>query len=130
METEMELTPGSIQSLIERTTRLEEQTIGIKNAVAEMKDSFENLSRSSNENSKDILDKLENMENRMEKRLTDSIKGFSIEVRRDQRDITRTIEELEQRIHTLEKWRWYVVGAAFSVSYLVSNSSIALKLFS
>ena len=62
---------------------------------------------------KEIFDKLDHMETRME----DRIKALEKSIKDDQ-------SKIDIRILVLEKWRWYIIGAAAIIGYLVSYTDL------
>ena len=62
---------------------------------------------------KEIFDKLDHMEKRME----DRIKALEKSIKDDQ-------SKIDIRILVLEKWRWYIIGAAAIIGYLVSYTDL------
>lgn len=112
----------------ERIARLEAQMDGLKDDMSELKQALAKLVQSNLDNSKDIMSKIENMEDRMERRIVESFKSVSIQSEKENSVLKDQIKDLQSRIGILEKWRWYLLGAVFAVSYILSNTSI-LKLF-
>lgn len=62
---------------------------------------------------KEIFDKLDHMETRME----DRIKALEKSIKDDQ-------SKIDGRVLVLEKWRWYIIGAAAIIGYLVSYTDL------
>lgn len=112
----------------ERVARLEAQMDGLKEDLSELKVALNHLVQSNLDNSKDIMSKIENMEDRMERRIIESFKSVTVQQEKESSALKDEIKDLKNRIGILEKWRWYLLGAVFAVSYIVSNTSI-LKLF-
>lgn len=112
----------------ERIARLEAQMDSLKDDMSELKQALAKLVQSSLDNSKDIMSKIENMEDRMERRIVESFKSVSSQSEKENSVLKEEIKDLQSRIGILEKWRWYLLGAVFAVSYILSNTNI-LKLF-
>lgn len=112
----------------ERVARLEAQMDGLKEDLSELKVALNHLVQSNLDNSKDIMSKIENMEDRMERRIIESFKSVTVQQEKESSALKDEIKDLKSRIGILEKWRWYLLGAVFAVSYIVSNTNI-LKLF-
>lgn len=112
----------------ERIARLEAQMDSLKDDMSELKQALAKLVQSNLDNSKDIMSKLENMEDRMERRIVESFKSVSSQSEKENSVLKEEIKDLKSRIGILEKWRWYLLGAVFAVSYILSNTNI-LKLF-
>ncbi len=112
----------------ERIARLEAQMDSLKDDMTELKHALTKLVQSNLDNSKDIVSKIENMEDRMERRIVESFKSVTTQQEKESLSLKEQIKDLQSRIGILEKWRWYLLGAVFAVSYILSNTSI-LKLF-
>lgn len=112
----------------ERIARLEAQMDSLKDDMTELKHALTKLVQSNLDNSKDIVSKIENMEDRMERRIVESFKSVTTQQEKESLSLKEQIKDLQGRIGILEKWRWYLLGAVFAVSYILSNTSI-LKLF-
>lgn len=113
----------------ERIARLEAQMDGLKDDMSELKQALAKLVQSNLDNSKDIMSKIENMEDRMERRIVESFKSVSTQQEKDNTVLKDEIKDLQSRIGILEKWRWYLVGCIFAVGYIMSNTNV-LKFFS
>jgi len=66
---------------------------------------------------KEIFDKLDHMETRME----DRIKALEKSIKDDH-------AKIDGRVLVLEKWRWYLLGAAAIIGYLVSYMDLKTLL--
>jgi peptidoglycan hydrolase CwlO-like protein len=66
---------------------------------------------------KEIFDKLDHMETRME----DQIKALEKSIKDEQ-------SKIDTRVLVLEKWRWYLLGAAAIIGYLVSYMDLKTLL--
>jgi len=66
---------------------------------------------------KEIFDKLDHMETRME----DQIKALEKSIKDEQ-------SKIDTRVLVLEKWRWYLIGAAAIIGYLVSYMDLKTLL--
>lgn len=70
---------------------------------------------------REIMDKLEDMEKRLEERMTAQGKASKAQHDEIKEEIQEDIKGLEDRIGTLEKWKWYIIGAGAAVGYLISS---------
>ena len=70
---------------------------------------------------REIMDKLEDMEKRLEERMTAQGKASKAQHDEIKEEIQEDVKRLDDRIGTLEKWKWYIIGAGAAVGYLVSN---------
>lgn len=77
--------------------------------------------------SKDILDKIDNMETVIETKLKESAENSTKQHNEIKNDIESKINVLSARVGVLETWRWLVIGGATVVGYLADK---LIKLFS
>lgn len=109
----------------ERIAKLEIQVEGIKDDVKELKDDVKDLHSRITTGNREIMDKIDIMENKIESKLSDQANNSSIQhgVIRDA--IQADIRNISGRVDALEKWRWMVVGGAMVMGFLIN---VAIKL--
>lgn len=77
---------------------------------------------------REIVEKLESLEKRIGDRMKQN-SDASIEGHRAiQNEIKTEMKRIDSRIRELERWRWYVLGAAAALAFIMSNSPIAKLL--
>ena len=70
---------------------------------------------------REIFDKLELMEARIERRISESGNTTSAQHERINSEMKDEIQKISERITLLEGWRWYVLGAAAVVGWILSK---------
>ena len=70
---------------------------------------------------REIFDKLESMEARIERRIGESGNNSSAQHERNNAEMKAEIQKISERITLLEGWRWYVLGAAAVVGWIISK---------
>lgn len=70
---------------------------------------------------REIFEKLESMEDRIEKRITETSNTTSAQHDRINTEVKQEIKKINQRITVLESWRWYVIGAAAVAGWFLSK---------
>lgn len=75
--------------------------------------------------SKEILDKIDNMENVIEFKMQSQAENSRAQHQAIQEGIENKLSALLDRIQTLENWRWWVIGAAAAVGYMLN---VVLKI--
>ena len=70
--------------------------------------------------SKEILDKIDNMENVIESKMQSQAENSRAQHQAIQEGIENKLSALLDRIQTLENWRWWVIGAAAAVGYMLN----------
>lgn len=121
-------TQGGHNLALEKTIRLEEQMNNLKEAVTDLKSTFNLFIQKSCEHSKQIVDKIEQLEDKMEDKISHQLENVSHEAEKQQKMLIDKVEHLEQKIDNLERYKWYVIGAAFALSAIASNIGILKRL--
>lgn len=70
---------------------------------------------------REIVEKLDNMEVRIEEQMKDSAAASTAQYKSIQQEIKSDIEKMNERVNLLERWRWYVLGASAIIGYVVSK---------
>lgn len=70
--------------------------------------------------SKEILDKIDNMESVIEEKMRQQSEASTKQHQAIQDGIKADLNILLTRVQTLENWRWWVIGAAAAVGYLLN----------
>ena len=70
---------------------------------------------------REIFDKLESMEARIERRIGESGNKSSAQHERNNAEMKAEIQKISERITLLEGWRWYVLGASAVVGWIISK---------
>jgi len=109
----------------ERIAKLEAQVEGIKDDVKDLKADVKEVHSRITTGNREILDKISDMDSRIEAKLSSSAKSAKDQHEEIQKEIQRDIRDISRRVNALEKWRWMIVGGAIVVGYLVGH----LELF-
>lgn len=117
----------SVQPVLEKTIRLEEQMSYLKEAVADLKSTFNIFMEKSCENSKHIVEKIEQLEDKMEEKINLKVEECTLDHERIQQRLLSKVETLEKKIENLEKYKWYFIGGVFVLSAIMSNLTILKK---
>lgn len=70
---------------------------------------------------REIFDKLELMEARIEKRISETSSTTTAQHIKINEDMKVEIEKISTRLQVLESWRWYVLGAAAVAGWILSK---------
>lgn len=71
--------------------------------------------------SKDICSKLDELENVLENRINHQSSILEKQHKNIQLEFSNKLEQVDKRIQILETWRWFVLGAAAVVGYLINK---------
>ncbi len=70
---------------------------------------------------REIFEKLEAMEERIDRRISESSNTTSTQHDRINNEIKEEIKKINDRINVLEHWRWYVLGACAVIGWMLSK---------
>ena len=105
----------------ERVARLEAQVEGIKEDVAAVKEDIKELHSRITTGNREIVDKIEAMDKRLENKLNTSAESARLQHEEIQKEIQRDVQKISDRVDILERWRWMIVGGAIVVGYLIGH---------
>jgi predicted nucleic acid-binding Zn-ribbon protein len=105
----------------ERVARLETQVEGIKEDVAAVKEDIKELHSRITTGNREIVDKIEAMDKRLEDKLNKSADAARDQHQEIQKEIQQDVEKISNRVDILERWRWMIVGGAIVVGYLIGH---------
>lgn len=105
----------------ERIAKLETQVEGIKEDVAAVKEDIKELHSRITTGNREIVDKIEAMDKRLENKLNKSADAAREQHQEIQKEIQQDVEKISNRVDVLERWRWMIVGGAIVVGYLIGH---------
>lgn len=111
----------------ERIAKLEIQVEGIKDDVKDLKADVKELHSRITTGNREIVEKLEAMDQRLEEKLNLSAKNAKEQHEQIQKEIQEDIKEIAKRVDVLERWRWMIVGGAIVVGYLIGHLDFFAK---
>ena len=114
---------------LERIAKLEIQVEAIKDDVKEVKDDIKELHSRITTGNREIVEKIEAMDERLETKLNASAAAAKQQHEQIQVEIQKDINKVSDRVDVLERWRWMIVGGAIVVGYIIGNSGFFSKFF-
>ena len=105
----------------ERIAKLETQVEGIKEDVAAVKEDIKELHSRITTGNREIVDKIEAMDKRLEDKLNKSAESARQQHQEIQKEIQQDVEKISNRVDILERWRWMIVGGAIVIGYLIGH---------
>lgn len=103
---------------VERIAKLEAQMEDLKTDVADVKQDIKELHSRITTGNREIMDKI------------DTTVATLAAADADQHNtITKTLNEVKNRVDTLEKWRFMIVGGAIAIGYLMAHTELFTKFF-
>lgn len=112
----------------ERIAKLEAQVEGIKEDVADLKADVKEVHSRITTGNREIMDKIESMEDRLDRKLNASAEAAKQQHEQIQLEIRTDINKVTDRVDILERWRWMIVGGAIVVGYLIGHLEFFTKL--
>ena len=113
----------------ERIAKLEAQVELIKEDVGELKADIKELHSRITTGNREILDKIDAMENRIELRMKENSESATRQHQQIEDEIKADLEFVSSRVDILERWRWVLIGAGAAVGFLTSHLEIFSKIF-
>lgn len=114
--------------MAERIAKLEVQVDAIKENVSELKEDVKDLHSRITTGNREILDKIESMECKIEDRLTASAEASKNQHQDIEQNLRVDIKSINDRVNVLERWRWMIVGGAIALGYLMSHIDLFSKV--
>ena len=122
----------------ERVAKLETQVEAIKDDVAELKGDMKEIHSRITTQTREIVEKIDSMERRLETKMTvgaaaatqqhNDIKDeIQLDLKRMAANMDNDIQKVTDRVDTLERWRWMIVGGAIVLGYILGNMELFAK---
>ena len=112
----------------ERIAKLEAQVDALKEDVTELKDDVKEIHSRITTGNREIIDKIEAMDQRLETKLNASAEAAKAQHNQIQLEIQADIVKVVERVDILERWRWMIVGGAIVIGYLIGNLELFKRL--
>ena len=111
----------------ERIAKLEAQVESIKEDVKEVRDDIKELHSRITTQTREIVEKIDNFQTRIEHKMQAQSEQSAAQHQMIQDEIRKDVEKIESRVSELERWKWYIVGAAVTIGYLVGHLDFFAK---
>lgn len=108
----------------ERIAKLEVQVDAIKENVSELKDDVKDLHSRITTGNREIIDKIGSMECKLEERMDTAALAAKAQHELIELNVRADINNINDRVNVLERWRWMIVGGAIALGYLISHVNI------
>lgn len=113
----------------ERIAKLEAQVESIKEDVKEVRDDIKELHSRITTQTREIVDKMDDMQTRIEHKMNAQAEVSAAQHKSIQEEIRNDVSKIENRVASLEKWKWYFIGGAVAIGYLISHIDFFAKIF-
>lgn len=114
----------------ERIAKLEAQVDSLKEDVAELKGDVREIHSRITTGNREILDKIDSMENKIDQRVRESAESSAMQHHRMQSELQSEMKNVDERVNVLERWRFMIAGGAVALGYLISHLEVFSKVFS
>ena len=114
---------------VERIVRMETQVETIKEDLHEVKNDIKELHSRITTGNREIVDKMDDMQTRLEHRMNAQAEVSAAQHKAIQEDLKKDLDKIDGRVSSLEQWKWYVIGGAVVVGFLIATVVDLTKLF-
>ena len=104
-----------------------ERLVQLEKNSDQRSDDIKELNQRITHQTKEIIEKIACLEKTMEDRLhvnSSELKKHSQDI---QKEIQSDLATFDDRIGILERWRWYIIGGAAAIGYLIGNLADIVK---
>jgi ElaB/YqjD/DUF883 family membrane-anchored ribosome-binding protein len=113
----------------ERIARLETRVEIIKEDIGEVKSDIKELHSRITTGNREIVDKMDDMQSRIEHKMNAQAETAKTQHKEIQDEIKKDINQIDSRVSSLEQWKWYVIGGAVVVGFLLATVVDLSQLF-
>lgn len=76
---------------------------------------------------REIVSKIDSMELGIEKKMRENSLELAKQHKEILDEIKKDVENISTRVNVLEQWRWYIIGGAITIGFILGNLSDLLK---
>ena len=112
---------------LERLAKMEAQVETIKEDVKDLKSDIKEIHSRVTTSNREIVDKIDDMQTRLEHKMNANAKISQDQHEEIRKDVVEDLEKMNHRVSALEQWKWYVIGAAAAVGFILGHISEIVK---
>jgi predicted RNase H-like nuclease (RuvC/YqgF family) len=112
---------------IERIAKMEAQVETIKEDVKELKSDIKEVHSRVTTSNREIVDKIDDMQTRIEHKMQANAQISQDQHAEIKRDVVQDLEKMNSRVSALEQWKWYVIGGAGTVGFIIGHLAEIIK---
>ena len=105
----------------ERLAKLESQVETIKEDVKELKADIKEVHSRVTTSNREIVDKIDDMQTRIEHKMQANAQISQDQHAEIKKEVVQDLEKMNARVSALEQWKWYVVGGAVTVGFILGH---------
>lgn len=106
---------------IERIAKLEAQVEAIKEDVTEVKHDIKEIHSRITTSNREIVDKIDDMQTRIEHKMQANATISQDQHAEIKKDVVQDLEKMNNRVSALEQWKWYVIGGAATIGFILGH---------
>jgi len=112
---------------LERIAKMEAQVDTIKEDVKELKSDIKEIHSRITTSNREIVDKIDDMQTRIEHKMQANAQISQDQHAEIRKDVVEDLEKMNHRVSALEQWKWYVIGGAATVGFVIGHLSEIVK---
>jgi septation ring formation regulator EzrA len=112
---------------LERLAKMEAQVETIKEDVKDLKSDIKEIHSRVTTSNREIVDKIDDMQTRLEHKMNANAQISQNQHEEIRKDVVEDLEKMNTRVSALEQWKWYVIGGAASVGYILGHINEIVK---
>jgi small-conductance mechanosensitive channel len=112
---------------LERLAKMEAQVEGIKEDVKDLKSDIKEIHSRVTTSNREIVDKIDDMQTRIEHKMQANAQISQDQHAEIRKDVVEDLEKMNHRVSALEQWKWYVIGGAATVGYILGHINEIVK---
>ena len=113
----------------ERIAKLETQVESIKEDIKEVKSDIKEVHSRVTTSNREIVDKIDDMQTRIEHKMNAQALAATQQHQEIQKEIKNDVKQIDERVSSLERWKWYVIGGAAVIGFLIATVVDLTKIF-
>jgi small-conductance mechanosensitive channel len=112
---------------LERLAKMEAQVETIKEDVKDLKSDIKEIHSRVTTSNREIVDKIDDMQTRIEHKMQANAQISQDQHAEIRKDVVEDLEKMNHRVSALEQWKWYVIGGAATVGYILGHINEIVK---
>jgi chromosome segregation ATPase len=105
----------------ERIAKLEAQMDALKEDVQEVKHDIKEIHSRITTSNREIVDKIDDMQTRLEHKMQANAQISQDQHAEIKKDVVADLEKMNARVSALEQWKWYVIGGAAVLGFILGH---------
>ena len=104
-----------------------ERLVQLEKTSDQRSDDIKDLNQRITHQTKEIIEKITSLEKTMEARLSANSNELKKQHQDIQKEIQHDLAAFDDRLGILERWRWYIIGGAAAIGYIIGNLADIVK---